>query len=552
MSHRLTWATLGFSLLAWAGIGLTAPDPAPTPTPTPAPEKPAPKPKETPTPKKDPKKGPEKNRRAPGPKLKLPKGKKPKGKKPKGKQPKKAPAKKPAKKKKAPKKKEHVRTPRPGPVTLIKNARMVGVRGSVNVVLSKGKITAISSRPLPPQALKQLKVQLTIDGKGGRIGPGRIDAWASVGDALPLGRALDAFDPYDSQALNAALSQGVTTVFLNPMRGAQSSGQGAVIKLIPGGTREEILVKEGLALHAGLGLSQQTLTGSLTDGQSLQKYFEQVRNYQDSWIEYEEKLKKYEKELKKFAATQNKGKGAKGAKPGAKKGPTRPTRRPVRRMPSRRPTRGAPPKGAPSKGKPTAPKKKKGPKKPAQPPTDRGLALAGKVLDGELPLRIEAHRYEDIVNALELQKAFGFKMILEGVSEGHLLAEELAEAKVTVILGSPRLGEDRSRFPLRTVTDLAARLEAAGVELIVGSDGWAKSGSLPEAAALHVASGLSYASGEAAITSRPAKLLGLDKTGKLERGFAADVVLYAPSEFGAEAVRAVFIDGRLVYQRSAQ
>lgn len=547
MSHRLTWATLGFSLLAWAGLGLTAPDPAPSPAPTPAPEKPAPapKPKETPAPKK----GPEKSRRS-KPKIKLPKGK---GAAPKkGKAPQKKPAKKPAKKKpakkKPAKKKEHVRTPRPGPVTLIKNARMVGVRGRVNVVLSKGKITALSTRPLPPQALKQLKVQLTIDAKGGRIGPGRIDAWASVGDALPLGRALDAFDPYDSHALQAALSQGVTTVFLNPMRGAQASGQGAVIKLIPGGAREEILVKEGLALHAGLGLSQQTLTGSLNDGLSLEKYFEQVRNYQDSWIEYEEKLKKYETELKKFAASQGKGKASKG-KPGAKKPPTR---RPVRRMPSRRPTRGAPPKGAPSKGGKPAPKKKKGPKKPAQPPLDRGLALAGKVLDGELPLRIEAHRYEDIVNALELQKTFGIKLILEGVSEGHLLAEELAEAKIPVILGSPRLGEDRSRFPLRAVPDLAARLEAAGVELIIGSDGWAKSGSLPEAAALHVAAGLGYGAGEAAITSRPAKLLGLEKTGEIQRGYAADLVLYAPSEFGAEAVRAVFIDGRLVYQRSAQ
>ena len=119
-----------------------------------------------------------------------------------------------------------------------------------------------------------------------------------------------------------------------------------------------------------------------------------------------------------------------------------------------------------------------------------------------------------------------------------------------MILGSPLHPEDLDRHPLRRVPDLAARLERAGVQVVIGSDGWAKSASLADVAALHAQAGLDPASAEAAITTRAAELLGLEKLGSLQTGYDADLVIHSPAELGAERVEAVFVDGRLVYQRS--
>ena len=422
------------------------------------------------------------------------------------------------------------------PVTAIVNAR-IGDTPGYTVVLVKGKISLLGTN-IPSRALKQqLKVQRIVDAKGGRLSAGRVDVWASLGDAVPAGSALDAFDPYDQDAIREALSRGVTTVFLNPMRSAQSSGQGAVLKLAPGAGLEGMLIKEGVAIHAGLGLGGGLLR-SLSEGDALSKVLEQAQAYQDSWIDYEEELEKYTKALATYAKQAAKSKVEEAqSKAGAARG-----------------RRGAPaPKGPQPKGAAApAPKKPSAPKRPKQPATDPGLALMGKVLERELPLRIEAHRVEDIIKTLELQKTYGFQLILEGASEAHLLAEVLAERKVPVVLGNPLLPEDQARYPLRRAPDLAARLEAAGVRVVIGSDGWAKSASLADLAALHAQAGLDPEVAEAAITTRAAELLGLEKIGALARGYEADLVLHSPPELGLERIEAVFVDGRLVYQRSQQ
>ena len=72
-------------------------------------------------------------------------------------------------------------------------------------------------------------------------------------------------------------------------------------------------------------------------------------------------------------------------------------------------------------------------RKPKAPPPDRKSELLLRVIDGELPLRVEVHRPEDIFNVLEVSREFNLRLIIEGGSGAHLLAEKLAEADVTVI-----------------------------------------------------------------------------------------------------------------------
>ena len=475
---------------------------------------------------------------------------KPGKKKPGAKAPGKKPAaKKPAAEKKPAQKKEHERKVRPSQPTLITNARIPGARGTGVVVLTGGKIAQLA------RAIRRVpKGFQVIDAKGGRVLPGRIDAWASLGNPDPRGQVLDAFDPYDEDAVREALAGGVTTVFLNPMRNSASSGEGAIVKMIPGASREEFLVREGVALHSALGFSGVG-GGAVRDYDALRAQLTAAQRYQEVWADYEEALEKYEKELKAYAAKvapKGKGgakKGAKGKAP-AKKAPTpkRPTRPTPKRPTPQRP--GATKPGATKPGAKSA--EPKAPKQPKRPKTDRALERLVAVLDRELPLRVEAHRVEDIVNLLELQREFEFELILEGATEGHRLAEVLAKREVPVVLANQLVsGIDNDPSPFRRAPDLAARLEAAGVEVVIGSDGWQRSGALNTIAALHAQAGLSRAAAEAAVTTRAAELLGLEKHGKIAPGYVADIVIMSPASLGADRVETVLIDGRVVFQRSA-
>lgn len=397
------------------------------------------------------------------------------------------------------------------------------------VVLVGGKVRAIVPSIRPQRGLTML------DARGGRVLPGRIDAWASLGSPDPLGNALDAFDPYDDEAVREALAGGVTSVFLNPTRGGGASGEGALIKLIPGAPLEQVVVSEGLAEHTSLGFGGPG-AGGVRDYEALRKLLASARAYQDQWLEYREALEKYEKELKKLAAASRPA--TRVPRPGVRRTPGGPTPPPA---PTPTPAR---PGAAPA---PAA----KGPAKPNQPRENRALERLLPVLDRELPLRIEAHRAEDIANALDLAEEFELRLVLEGASEAHLLADVLAVRKVPVVLGGGvRPGTPEGGVQLRRVDDLAARLERAGVRLVIGSDGWARAGSLAVFAARHAAAGLDPAAALAATTERAAELLGVgEHQGKLAAGYDADVVVYAPEELGAEVVEVTIVDGRIVYRR---
>ena len=174
-----------------------------------------------------------------------------------------------------------------------------------------------------------------------------------------------------------------------------------------------------------------------------------------------------------------------------------------------------------------------------------------RVLARELPLRVEAHKAADIVCLLELQQEFGFDLILEGATEGYMLAEVLAEREIPVVLGplshSTLTG---SSFPLRHTPANAALLHAAGVTVLFGTDWWASTPFLQLSASQAAGAGLDPAVVEDALTHGAAKMLGLgERLGRVAVGYDADLVVYRPGPLGDEQVRAVFIEGEIVYRR---
>lgn len=177
------------------------------------------------------------------------------------------------------------------------------------------------------------------------------------------------------------------------------------------------------------------------------------------------------------------------------------------------------------------------------------LEMLCDVLDGKVPLTVTVNRAQDIASALRVQKEFGFKLILDMAAESYLVADELAKAKVPVILHPTmyRAVGDAENLSFET----ASKLKKAGVLFAIqsGYEGYVpKTRVVLFEAGVAAANGLKFEDALASITIDAAKILGVDKrVGSLESGKDADLALYDgdPFEYTSHCVGTV-IDGKVV------
>ena len=181
--------------------------------------------------------------------------------------------------------------------------------------------------------------------------------------------------------------------------------------------------------------------------------------------------------------------------------------------------------------------------------TDLTNETLAKVLDGELYWDQHVHRADDIVTAIRLAEEFGYKLVINHGTEGHLLADLLAERDVPVILGP--LFTTKSKVELRHRTLRSPGILArAGVKIAITTDHpVVPINFLVYQAALAVKDGLDPETALKALTQHPAEMLGLDdRIGTLAPGLDADVVLWSgdPLDVMNRAMR-VFVRGHEVY-----
>ena len=176
-----------------------------------------------------------------------------------------------------------------------------------------------------------------------------------------------------------------------------------------------------------------------------------------------------------------------------------------------------------------------------QAPKDLGLEALVDLLEGRRKAIVHAHRTHDIRTALRIADEFGIGIILAGAAEGWLMADELSEANVPVLVGpvmarSWRAGEQRnSNF------ENAARLTDAGVQVAFmgGYEGYVpKVRVVLWEGAIAGANGLGPERTLRALTLGAAEILGIDdQIGSVEVGKLADLVLYDgdPLEYTSHA-----------------
>lgn len=172
------------------------------------------------------------------------------------------------------------------------------------------------------------------------------------------------------------------------------------------------------------------------------------------------------------------------------------------------------------------------------------------VLKKEIPLKAHAHQANDIFTALRIAKEFGLDITLEHVTEGHLIADELAGEHVPMAVG-PTLTH-ATKFELQNKSwTTPGVLASMGCQVSIITDAPViPQEFLPLCAGLAVKAGMDEFDALKAITINPAKHLGIeDRVGSLEAGKDADIVVMTGSPLKVESlVKYVFVDVVMVHQ----
>jgi imidazolonepropionase-like amidohydrolase len=184
----------------------------------------------------------------------------------------------------------------------------------------------------------------------------------------------------------------------------------------------------------------------------------------------------------------------------------------------------------------------------APPSADPGRAVLERVLKGQLTAVTTARSEQDLRTALRIAGEFGYQTVLDDAQDAHLVLDEIAAAKTTVLLGAPSAtavagsaAQDGADPRSATVALLAAR----GIPFVITTGSNLAALDLVREAMFAVRNGLSPAQALDAITIQPAKLLGIaDRTGSLAAGKDADFVVWStdPLDPAAQAT-SVHIDG---------
>ena len=167
-----------------------------------------------------------------------------------------------------------------------------------------------------------------------------------------------------------------------------------------------------------------------------------------------------------------------------------------------------------------------------------------RVFEGKIPLMVSADRASDIEALLRLMKGTKVRLIIAGGAEAWMVADQLAAAKVPVVL-NPMVNGPGSFDQMHGRLDNAARLEKGGVQVLISTFSVHGVRTLRQSAGNAVRSGMSYAAALNGITRLAAEVFGMKGYGTIQTGAHANLVLWTgePLEISSHPA-AIWIEGR--------
>jgi imidazolonepropionase-like amidohydrolase len=377
------------------------------------------------------------------------------------------------------------------------------------ILINNGKIEAVKEGKETPEGYE------IIDASNNCVLPGFIDThthqglWdGTVGWAGFDGnemtdpntaqvRSIDAINP-ETPALEEARIGGVTAIQTGPGSGNVIGGTNIIIKTwCKSKIIDDLIVKEPSSLKSALGENPKRVYGvdkkmpstRMGTGAVFRQAFINAQNYSKKWEEYEKKKKQAEEtgELDKV---------------------------------------------------------------PEEPDRDLNKEVILKVLKNEIPLNMHCHQANDIVTAIRFKEEFGYDLMLVHATEGHKIAEYIAEKDIPCSLGPSLVGMEK--VELRNITfETPYKLWKAGVKISIQSDSFTRLRHFQILPCMAAKEGLPINEALKAITINAAEMIGVgDRLGSLEVGKDADIVIWTKhpiEDFYAENKMA-FINGEIAYK----
>jgi imidazolonepropionase-like amidohydrolase len=362
------------------------------------------------------------------------------------------------------------------------------------LVIDDGKITAVGPAVTVPADAIRIELAHHV------ITPGLIDAhsmlWLNAAAAKETGQngglnVLDGIDPFAEDWRDAA-RQGVTAVYVQPAAGGRFGGNGAVLRVGPARSADDLVVRSPAGVQATLGIVAAAPPAQQNDqiaqiaarlGITLPPQQEQATPASNSLTRYAQ----YEAFRGLFEAAKRYGE-------------TKPTER------------------------------------------DHGKDVLLLALKHDIPVRLETAHEDDLRNVVKLTTDFGLRMIFERLDKVKTLPEELAGRKDGLIVG-PLVGGKKSADVRRLALD--------GRKFAIGTYGDSPQASawLRAHGAAAVADGYPRDRVLKALTRDAADLHGVgDKLGSLAAGRVADLVVFAGDPLDASApVRMTISQGVVTY-----
>ncbi len=379
------------------------------------------------------------------------------------------------------------------------NARLIPITGpeieSGTIVVQGGKITAIG----PSASVRTPAGARVVDMAGKVIMPGLVDTHSHIGGTAgadasgpiqPEVRLLDSLNAR-SASIQRAQSGGITSVNVMPGSGHLNSGQTLYLKLRDNAVKiDDILILDKNGKYMG-GMKFANGTNSIRSGGGS---FPGTRAKSASLIrEQLIKAREYRDKIQKAGGDASK-------------------------MPAR----------------------------------DLAMEALVEVLEGTRVVHFHTHRHDDILTALRLQKEFGFRIVLQHVSEAWKVAEEIAAAKAPasiIFIDSP--GGKLETMDIKFENGVA--LEKAGA--LTGfhtDDSITDSRLFLRSAGLAVRVGMSREKALYALTMANAIMMDLqDRVGSLEVGKDADMVVLSGDPLSVYTnVLETWVEGNKVFDRS--
>lgn len=446
-----------------------------------------------------------------------------------------------------------------------KGAKIITMAGDTiedgTIVFRDGKIADIGTDIKIPVEAR------VIDASDKVIMPGFVEAHTSSGmsqanetnPVVPYVSVIDSIDPM-SAYFRSARRNGVTTVRVVPGNSTLIGGQAAVIK-----TGGEFIDDMVLKSDAGVKISLRPVSGSrMGHLAKLRKALDEAKRKLDKKNKAKEEKEDKDDDKKKDG---DKKKDAKKKKPVKKKGAEKKgdkkesekdkeEDKDKEEKKDKKDSDKEKKKKKEDKDEKKSEDKKKDDKKPEEVESELDKAMFA-ILSGELPVMIYCDKAMDVGQAMRLIKEYNFKASLVLGRECYKAAKQVADADLPVMIDSQLVFfEEDPRTKEETKIILPEVFRDHDVKFVfqVGRGGGTTLGSTYfwYQAATAVKYGMPVEEALAALTTLPAKFLGVDEfVGSLEEGKDADIIVLSGEPLSVDTwVDMTVVNGKIVYEKA--